>query len=129
MRCYEQVPRRMIGELWLRTMARINSTRYIRDTCSTHTDRSIGNFFLDLLESDVLCPRIPGTLTELKKNERKREREKKKERKKKERGEKRDKKASTNHYASFIARNSYTVTLYRKWRRFALEEINDRRIR
>lgn len=86
MRCYEQVPRRMIGELWLRTMARINSTRYIRDTCSTHTDRSIGNFFLDLLESDVLCPRIPGTLTELKKNERKREREKKKERKKKERG-------------------------------------------
>lgn len=87
---YEQVPRRMIGELWLRTMARINSTRYIRDTCRhTRTDRS-ENFFFDLLVSDVLCPRIPGTLTELKKKrERKKEREKKKER---ERGKKRKKK-------------------------------------
>ena len=89
---YEQVLHRMIGELWLRTMARINSTRYIRDTCRhTRTDRS-ENFFFDLLVSDVLCPRIPGTLTELKKKERKRERGrgiKKKKKKEKRMGKKR----------------------------------------
>lgn len=72
--------------------------------------------------SDVLCPRIPGTLTELKKKrerERKRERKRKKERRvkkekkrrKREWGKKKgDKETFTNHYVSFIARKPYAVT-------------------
>lgn len=67
MHCYVQARCRMIGELWLRTMARINSTvLHTRDTCSTQGfDRS--ETFFDLLESDVLCPRIPWRIDRIKK--------------------------------------------------------------
>lgn len=76
MHCYVQAPRHMIGELWLRTMARINWTRYIRDTCSTHTCPIDRKVFWILLQSDVLCPRIPGILTEIKREGEKRKKNK-----------------------------------------------------